>query len=42
VGLAPQREPGELLRFPEWRAFRYDPAIFAPLGDEERASEGWL
>ena len=35
------REPGELRRFPEWRDFHYDPAIFAPMSEEELAGEGW-
>lgn len=41
VAAVVRREPGELLRFPEWRDFEYDPAVFAPLSDDELASEGW-
>jgi len=38
----PSREPGELRRFPEWRDFKYDPSVFAPMSDEELADEGWM
>lgn len=41
VERAPRREPGVLRRLPEWRDFRYDPAIFAAMTDEELAAEGW-
>jgi prevent-host-death family protein len=36
-----RREPGELRHVPEWRDFRFDPAVFAPMTDEEMAEEGW-
>jgi prevent-host-death family protein len=35
------RSPGVLRNLPEWRDFRYDPAIFAAMTDEELADEGW-
>lgn len=41
VDPVPRREPGALRRLPEWRDFHYDPKIFAPMTDEELASEGW-
>lgn len=37
----PRREPGILRRLPEWRDFKYDPAVFAPLGEEKVEREGW-
>lgn len=36
-----RREPGLLAQQPEWRNFRYDPALFAPLTDAELEEEGW-
>ena len=36
-----RREPGILRRDPAWRDFKYDPALFAPMSDEEIAEEGW-
>ncbi len=39
---AQPRQPGALRRLPGWESFRYDPAVFAPLSDQEIADEGWL
>ena len=36
------RERGSWRQSPGWEAFRYDPAIFAPMTDEELKDEGWL
>lgn len=35
------RTPGVLAADPAWRDRKYDPAVFAPMGDAEAASEGW-
>jgi len=35
------REPGVLRAYPGWKDFVYDPAVFAPMTDEEMADEGW-
>jgi prevent-host-death family protein len=37
----PQRQPGLLRALPAWRDFTFDPSVFAPLTDEELATEGW-
>jgi prevent-host-death family protein len=37
----PRRQPGLLRTLPGWRDFAFDPAVFAPLTDEELAAEGW-
>ena len=39
AGTAP-REAGDWLALPGWAGFRYDPAVFAPLGAEQAAAEG--
>ncbi len=39
---AEPRRKGGWRRLPGWDAFRYDPAIFAPLSEREMADEGWL
>ena len=36
-----QREPGAWHALPGWAAFRYDPAVLAPMTDAELAEEGW-
>ena len=36
-----RREPGGWRKLPGWENFRYDPAVFAPMTDEEMAAEGW-
>ena len=36
-----RRQPGLLAQQPGWRDFRYDPALFAPLTDQELEEEGW-
>lgn len=36
------RTPGILRNLPGWQNFAYDPALFAPLSDEELAKEGWV
>jgi prevent-host-death family protein len=36
------RDPGLLSDDPAWQNFTHDPAIFAPLTDNELADEGWL
>ncbi len=41
VTQAHQREPGLLRAVPGWRDFTFDPAVFAPLTDEELVTEGW-
>lgn len=39
---APRRPRyGALRDHPAWKDFVYDPAIFAPMTDEELAAEGW-
>lgn len=35
------RQPGILKTLPGWKDFVYDPAVFAPMTDEEMAAEGW-
>lgn len=35
------RKPGLLATLPGWKDFTYDPAVFAPMTDEELAAEGW-
>ena len=35
------RELGAWRRLEGWSGFRYDPALFAPLGEAERRAEGW-
>lgn len=37
----PARQPGLLRSMPGWSTFTYDPTLFAPLGDDELAAEGW-
>jgi prevent-host-death family protein len=37
-----RREAGSWRRLPGWEAFQYDPALFAPMTDEELKDEGWL
>jgi prevent-host-death family protein len=36
-----RREPGSWRKLEGWKDFRYDPALFAPMGDEELDDEGW-
>jgi prevent-host-death family protein len=36
-----KRQRGEWRALPEWKDFTYDPAIFAPMTDEEIKEEGW-
>ncbi len=36
-----RRTPGLLHGTPGWENFVYDPALFAPLSDEEMRDEGW-
>ena len=40
AGTAP-REAGDWQALPGWAGFRYHPAVFAPLGAEQAAAEGW-
>ena len=40
--ISQQREKGGWRRLPEWQNFSYDPAVFAPLTDEETSDEGWV
>jgi prevent-host-death family protein len=35
------RIPGELRGFPGWEHVAFDPALFAPMTDEELREEGW-
>lgn len=35
------RKPGLLANAAGWKDFTYDPAVFAPMTDEELALEGW-
>jgi prevent-host-death family protein len=44
VRVAPshERQPGLLRDHPAWRAFTYEPGLFAPMTDAELADEGWL
>ncbi|TCZ56772.1 type II toxin-antitoxin system Phd/YefM family antitoxin [Roseicella aquatilis] len=37
----PRRAGGELAVDPAWRDFRPDPALFAPMTEEEARAEGW-
>lgn len=37
----PRRAGGELAADPAWRGFAYDPAVFAPMTEEEARAEGW-
>ena len=39
---APVRSRGAWRSLPGWQDFRYDAALFAPLGDDEMDAEGWL
>lgn len=41
VTQAHPREPGLLRGLPGWKDFTFDPAMFAPMTDEELAEEGW-
>lgn len=41
VEVAPRREAGSLRSLPEWQDFTYEPAVFAPLSDDELIDEGW-
>ena len=41
IRAAPRREAGVLRRLSEWRDFKYDRSLFAPLSDDELADEGW-
>ena len=36
-----EREPGDLRRRPGWETFTFDPAVFAPMTEEEMRAEGW-
>lgn len=36
-----RRKAGSLRHLPAWRDFVYDPAIFAPMTDEQLRDEGW-
>ena len=36
-----KRRRGEWRDFPEWKDFIFDPAIFAPMTDEELREQGW-
>lgn len=35
------RVPGSWRVLPGWSDYRYDPAVFAPMNDDELAKEGW-
>lgn len=39
---SPARVKGAWRALPGWQGFRYDPAILAPLSDEEIEAEGWV
>jgi prevent-host-death family protein len=41
VEQAPKRRRGEWRDLPEWQDFAYDPAIFAPMTDQQLKDEGW-
>lgn len=43
VRVEPQakRVAGSWRKFPGWENFKYDPAVFAPMTDEEMKEEGW-
>lgn len=36
-----QREAGDLRARPGWENFVYDPAVFAPMTEDEMREEGW-
>ncbi len=36
-----RREPGLWRRYPGWENFEFDPAVLAPMTDQEIADEGW-
>jgi hypothetical protein len=36
-----ERVPGDLRRYPGWENFVFDPAVFAPMTEEEMKAEGW-
>ena len=36
-----RRAAGEFRKDPNWANFKFDPAIFAPMTDEELREEGW-
>jgi prevent-host-death family protein len=36
-----ERVPGDLRAQPGWEDFVYDPALFAPMTDDEADAEGW-
>jgi prevent-host-death family protein len=36
-----EREPGDWRRYPGWENFVFDPAVFAPMTEEEMKAEGW-
>ena len=36
-----RRVRGEWRHWPGWESYRFDPALFAPLTDEELREEGW-
>jgi hypothetical protein len=36
-----RREPGLWRRYPGWENFEFDPAVLAPMTDQEIAEEGW-
>jgi antitoxin (DNA-binding transcriptional repressor) of toxin-antitoxin stability system len=38
---APVRQKGSWRALPGWEAFRHDPALLAPMTDQEMADEGW-
>lgn len=38
---AAQRVPGAWSKLPGWEGFKYDPALFAPMTDEDLKAEGW-
>ena len=42
IAPAAVRTPGAWKSLPGWAAFRYDPALFAPMTEQEIADEGWL
>ena len=41
VEAAPMRLRGEWSKLPDWQGTHFDPAVFAPMTDEERKEEGW-
>ncbi len=36
-----ERQPGSWRAWPGWENFVYDPAVFAPMTEEEMKAEGW-